>query len=211
MNYVNVLSKNNSNPLLFSYRRCPYAMRARMALIDSAIDFDAFEISLKNKPSKMLDISPKGTVPILMVGEEVIEESIDIMIWAYKNGNSSQYLNFEKNSIDIGLELIKKNDNEFKLYLDQYKYSINYPSKSNEDLRNSCLFFLDILEQRLDNNLYLLSDRVSFSDIAIMPFIRQFANVDMSYFSSLQHSKVKKWLLEIINSELFIKAMIRPG
>ena len=210
MNYVNELNNNNSSPFLFSYRRCPFAMRARMALIDSRINFNAFEISLKNKPSEMLVISPKGTVPVLMIGDKVIDESIDIMIWAYKNGNSTQYSNFEKKLIDIGLELISKNDNEFKVCLDKYKYSINYPSITNDDLRNSCLFFLDILEEKLENTLYLLSDRVSFSDIAIMPFIRQFANVDISYFLSLKHIKVQKWLHELINSELFIKAMIKP-
>jgi len=187
-------------------------MRARMALIDSEINFNAFEISLKIKPSEMLEISPKGTVPVLVVEKEVIDESIDIMMWAYTNGNSLQYSKFEKNLINLGLGLIQKNDNEFKLCLDQYKYkySINYPSKLNDELRNSCLFFLDILEERLAKNLYLLSDKVSFADVAIMPFIRQFANVDMSYFSSLQCSKVQSWLLKLINSELFIKAMIKP-
>ena len=181
-----------------------------MALIDSKINFNAFEITLKNKPSEMLDISPKGTVPILIFGEEVIDESIDIMMWAYKKGISLQYSNFEKKLINIGLDLIQKNDNEFKLCLDQYKYSINYPSKTKEELQNSCLFFLEVLEDRLDEHFYLLSDKVSFADIAIMPFIRQFANVDMKYFSSLRFSKVQRWLLELINSELFIKAMIKP-
>ncbi|MDB4138197.1 glutathione S-transferase [Methylophilaceae bacterium] len=207
---MNKLVKNKSTPFLFSYRRCPYAMRARMALIDSKINFNAFEITLKNKPSEMLDISPKGTVPILIFGEEVIDESIDIMMWAYKKGISLQYSNFEKKLINIGLDLIQKNDNEFKLCLDQYKYSINYPSKTKEELQNSCLFFLEVLEDRLDEHFYLLSDKVSFADIAIMPFIRQFANVDMKYFSSLRFSKVQRWLLALINSELFIKAMIKP-
>ena len=188
MNYVNALKKNNKTPFLFSYRRCPYAMRSRMALIDSEINFNIFEISLKNKPHQMLDISPKGTVPV----------------------NSSHFSNLERKKINIGLELIKKNDNEFKLCLDQYKYSTNYPSKTIDELQSSCLFFLDILEERLDQNIYLLSDKVSFADIAIMPFIRQFANVDMNYFSSLHFIKVQKWLLEIMNSELFSKAMIKP-
>ena len=210
MIYVNKPVKNRSIPFLFSYRRCPYAMRSRMALIDSEINFNIFEISLKNKPHQMLDISPKGTVPVLIVQGEVIDESIDIMMWAYTNGNSSHFSNLERKKINIGLELIKKNDNEFKLCLDQYKYSTNYPSKTIDELQSSCLFFLDILEERLDQNIYLLSDKVSFADIAIMPFIRQFANVDMNYFSSLHFIKVQKWLLEIMNSELFSKAMIKP-
>ena len=181
-----------------------------MALIDSEINFNAYEITLKNKPSKFLDISPKGTVPVLIFEEEVIDESIDIMMWAYKKGISLQHSKFENKSIDIGLDLIRKNDNEFQLHLDQYKYSTNYPLKSKEDLRNSCLFFLEILERRLDKSFYLLSDKVSFADIAIMPFIRQFANVDIRYFSSLKFVGVQRWLLQLINSELFIKAMIKP-
>jgi glutathione S-transferase len=185
-------------------------MRARMALIDSEIKFNAFEITLKNKPSQMLDISPKGTVPVLINGEEVIDESIDIMMWAYKKGISLQYSNFDNKLINIGLDLIQKNDNEFKVYLDQYKYSINHPNKTKEELQNSCLFFLDILEERLNKNYYLLSDKISFADIAIMPFIRQFANVDMNYFSSLKFIRVRMWLLKLMKSELFIKAMIKP-
>lgn len=210
MIYVNKPVKNRSIPFLFSYRRCPYAMRARMALIDSKINFNAFEIALKNKPSEMLDISPKGTVPVLIFEDEVIDESFDIMMWAYKKGFSLQYSNLKKNLINIGLDLIQKNDNEFKLCLDQYKYSINYPSKTKEELQNSCLFFLEILEDRLNENPYLLSDKVSFADIAIMPFIRQFANVDINYFSLIKFKRVKIWLLELIDSELFIKAMIKP-
>ena len=181
-----------------------------MALIDSKINFNAFEIALKNKPSEMLDISPKGTVPVLIFEDEVIDESFDIMMWAYKKGFSLQYSNLKKNLINIGLDLIQKNDNEFKLCLDQYKYSINYPSKTKEELQNSCLFFLEILEDRLNENPYLLSDKVSFADIAIMPFIRQFANVDINYFSLIKFKRVKIWLLELIDSELFIKAMIKP-
>ena len=185
-------------------------MRARMALIDSQINFDLYEISLKNKPHEMLSISPKGTVPVLKVGNKVIDESINIMIWAYENGNSSHYANHNVDLIKIGLNLIKTNDNEFKLCLDQYKYAINHPMKTKGELRTACLFFIEILEERLKQQRYLLSDEVSFADIAIAPFIRQFANVDLEYFSSLKFFRVQIWLLAFTRSELFINAMIKP-
>ncbi|NQW35148.1 MAG: glutathione S-transferase [Methylophilales bacterium] len=210
MNYVSVQNNDSNTPLLYSYRRCPYAMRARMALIDSRINFDLYEISLKNKPHEMLSISPKGTVPVLKVGNKVIDESINIMIWAYENGNSSHYANHNADLIKIGLNLIKTNDNEFKLCLDQYKYAINHPMKTKGELRTACLFFIEILEERLKQQRYLLSDKVSFADIAIAPFIRQFANVDLEYFSSLKFIRVQIWLLAFTRSKLFINAMIKP-
>jgi glutathione S-transferase len=211
MNYVNALSNDTRNPLLFSYRRCPYAMRARMALINSGIDFNAYEISFKNKPHEMIEISPKGTVPVLRLDNKVIDESLDIMMWAYANGSSSHYLSLDKDVIDTGLELIRQNDHEFKLHLDQYKYFTNYPSRSKDELGGDCLFFIEALEEILNLNKYLLSDKVSFADIAIFPFIRQFASVDMDFFTGLKFRRVQEWLSDLTSSELFMNAMIKPG
>ncbi|MBA0922203.1 MAG: glutathione S-transferase N-terminal domain-containing protein [Nitrosospira sp.] len=185
-------------------------MRARMAMIDSGINFNVYEVSLKNKPHEMIAISPKGTVPVLRLDNQVIDESIDIMMWAYSNGDSLQHLNSNKYLIRTGMDLIYRNDNEFKLYLDQYKYFTNYPLKTKNELGNACLFFIKILEDMLSLNQYLLSGRVSFADIAIFPFIRQFANVDMNFFSNLKFSRIQEWLLDLTGSELFINAMIRP-
>jgi len=210
MNYVNTLNKDIGTPLLFSYRRCPYAMRARMAMIESGIDFNVYEVSLKNKPHEMIAISPKGTVPVLRLDNQMIDESIDIMMWAYSNGNSLQHLNLNKNLIRVGMDLIYKNDSDFKLHLDQYKYFTNYPLKTKDELGNACLFFIEILEGMLNLNQYLLSDKVSFVDIAIFPFIRQFANVDMNFFANLKFDRIQEWLLDLTGSELFINAMIRP-
>jgi len=211
MNYVNALSNDTRNPLLFSYRRCPYAMRARMALIDSGIDFNIYEISFKNKPHEMIEISPKGTVPVLRLDNKVIDESLDIMMWAYANGSSSHYSDLDKDVIETGLELIRKNDHEFKSHLDQYKYFTNYPSRSKDELGGDCLFFIEALEGMLNLNKYLLSDKISFADIAIFPFIRQFASVDMDFFTGLKFRRVQEWLSDLTSSELFMNAMIKPG
>lgn len=210
MDYVDVLSKDTRIPLLFSYRRCPYAMRARMALIDSGIDFNVYEISFKNKPHEIIEISPKGTVPVLRLANKVIDESLDIMMWACANGSSSHYSDLDKDVIDTGLELIRKNDHEFKLHLDQYKYFTNYPSSSKDALGGACLFFIETLEGMLNLNKYLLSDKISFADIAIFPFIRQFAGVDMNFFTSLKFHRVQEWLSDLTSSELFMNAMIKP-
>jgi len=185
-------------------------MRARMALIDSRIDFNIYEISLKDKPKEMLMISPKGTVPVIKIGDDVIDESVDIMIWAYLNGVSSHFSNIDSISVQEGLDLIKKNDNQFKLSLDQYKYFTQYPDKKIDELREACLFFIEILDKRLNKNEYLLSNEIKFADIAIAPFIRQFANIDMNYFLTLKFSRVQSWLYNILNSDIFLRAMIKP-
>ncbi len=130
-----------------------------MAMIESGIDFNVYEVSLKNKPHEMIAISPKGTVPVLRLDNQVIDESIDIMMWAYSNGNSLQHLNLNKNLIRVGMDLIYKNDSDFKLHLDQYKYFTNYPLNTKDELGNTCLFFMEILEGMLNLNQYLLSDR----------------------------------------------------
>jgi len=186
-------------------------MRARMALIDSGIDFNAYEISFKNKPHGLIEISPKGTVPVLRLDNKVIDESLDIMMWAYANGSSSHYSNLDKDVIDTGLELIHQNDHEFKSHLDQYKYFTNYPSRSKDELGGDCLFFIEALDGMLNLNKYLLSDKICFADIAIFPFIRQFASVDMDYFTGLKFRRVQEWLSDLTSSELFMNAMIKPG
>ena len=185
-------------------------MRARMALIDSGIDFNAYEISFKNKPHEMIEISPKGTVPVLRLDNKVIDESLDIMMWAYANGSSSHYSDLDKDVIATGLELIRQNDHEFKSHLDRYKYFTNYPSRSKDELGGACLFFIETLEEMLNLNKYLLIDRVSFADIAIFPFIRQFASVDMDFFTGLKFRRVQEWLSDLTSSELFMNAMIKP-
>ena len=125
MRYVKELNnKTIDKPFLYSYRRCPYAMRARMAMLSAPFEFDIYEISLRDKPKEMLKISPKGTVPVLIFGNNIIDESLDIMIWAYNiSDKSNHYISLSKSEKKNAKELINLNDNDFKLHLDKYKYS----------------------------------------------------------------------------------------
>tara|TARA_B100000795_G_scaffold71686_1_gene50462 strand:+ start:201 stop:842 length:642 start_codon:yes stop_codon:yes gene_type:complete len=210
MNYVRQLNNLKARPYLFSYRRCPYAMRARMALVESEIEFDIYEISLRNKPNEMLSISAKGTVPILKLNTLVLDESLDIMKWAYKNSKSS-YLNLldpaHKKTAD---ELVSLNDGKFKDSLDRYKYFERYPEISKVEGRQSCYFFLEILEKRLEIASFLIGDTRTFADICIFPFIRQFMNVDKEWFDNSEYKRVREWLSLLIKSDLFKKVMMKP-
>jgi glutathione S-transferase len=210
MNYVEQLNNVKSRPYLFSYRRCPYAMRARMALVESDIEFDIYEISLRNKPYEMLSISPKGTVPVLRVNELVLDESLDIMKWASQNSKSNQFQILSLQDKKISDELISLNDGKFKVSLDHYKYFDRYPDKSIIKYRESCYFFLEILEERLSSTNFLISDERTFVDISIFPFIRQFMNVDKTWFDNSKYKKIKKWLILLIESDLFKRVMVKP-
>ena len=210
MNYVEQLDKSKSKPYLFSYRRCPYAMRARMALVESKIEFDVYEISLRNKPQEMLSISPKGTVPVLRVNELVLDESLEIMKWAYKNSKSKQLNVLESDKQTTANKLIEINDGKFKDFLDCYKYFERYPNKSKQEHRENCYFFLDILEKRLKDTLFLINDERTFADISIFPFVRQFMNVDKVWFNESDYKKIKKWLTLLVESDLFKKIMVKP-
>ena len=134
MRYVKELNnKRTDKPFLYSYRRCPYAMRARMAMLGAALEFDVYEISLRDKPKEMLEISPKGTVPVLVIGESIIDESLDIMIWAYNISDKyDHYISLSKSEKNNAEELISLNDNDFKLNLDKYKYLSDNQKKTSD-------------------------------------------------------------------------------
>jgi len=194
-------------------------MRARMALVESNIEFDIYEISLKNKPDEMLSISSKGTVPVLrlqdknvlFLNELVLDESLEIMKWAYQNSKSNQLRLLGPRDKEVADELIKLNDGKFKVSLDCYKYFERYPDKSKVEHRESCYFFLEILEKRLGSTTFLISDKRTFTDIAIFPFIRQFMNVDKAWFDNSEYKKIRKWLISLIESDLFKKVMVKPN
>ena len=210
MNYVRQLNNLKARPYLFSYRRCPYAMRARMALVESEIEFDIYEISLRNKPNEMLSISAKGTVPILKLNTLVLDESLDIMKWAYKNSKSSYLNSLDSAHKKMSDELVSLNDSKFKDSLDRYKYFERYPEISKAEGRKSCYFFLEILEKRLEITSFLIGDTRTFTDICIFPFIRQFMNVDKEWFDNSEYKRVREWLSLLIKSDLFKKVMMKP-
>ena len=193
-------------PILYSYRRCPYAMRARMALKLAEIDVEIREISLREKPAHMLQVSPKGTVPVLVLPDgKVIDESLAIMLWVLKA--HALEANIHAGARASVIELIAENDNAFKRALDAYKYPERYPSKTQLQHRADGEVFLQKLERLLQENLYLFSPTMSLADIAIFPFIRQFAAVDAAWIDSAPYPKLQLWLKSFVESALFASIM----
>lgn len=191
-----------SLPILYSFRRCPYAIRARMALKYSGIAVEIREVKLNNKPQQMLDYSAKGTVPVLILdNDKVIDESLDIMLWAISQHDSNNW------RVEGFEQLIDENDNVFKKHLDQYKYSIRYPEHSKEYYRQQGEIFLQQLEQRLEKHKYLLCEQITIADVAIFPFIRQYAHVDKQWFDQTPYRQLQSWLNEFLQSDLFHAVM----
>ena len=199
---------NTSLPRLYSFRRCPYAMRARLGLMFAELPLELREITLKNKPDQMLAISPKGTVPVLQLADgTVIEESAEIMMWALEQ-NDPQGLLDEK-VLSEANALIAQNDNEFKQWLDRYKYADRHPEMTQIEYRQKGEIFLQDLEALLTKNTYLLGNSVTVADIGIMPFVRQFAHVDRDVFYSLPYPKLQLWLQHWLEHPLFVQAMTK--
>lgn len=191
-------------PVLYSYRRCPYAMRARMALRYVDIAVEIREIALRDKPKEMLKLSPKATVPVLLLQDgTVIEQSLDIMYWALQHKDKDGWL---ADSI-MTQQLIAENDGSFKQVLDKYKYAIRFPEQSAEAYRVEGEVFLQKLETLLGQSQFLLKNQISLADIAIFPFIRQFSSVDYAWFETAPYPKLKVWLRNLVESELFVSIM----
>ena len=196
-----------TTPVLYSFRRCPYAIRARMALEYASITCELREVKLSNKPPAMINISSKGTVPVLqLVDGRVIDESLDIMLWALGQTDPDHWLDLEKND---GRSLIDVNDQEFTQYLDQYKYFKRYPEHSQLYYREKAEKFIVVLETSLQEHqgIGLVSIRQTLADVAIFPFIRQFAHVDWEWFSNSQYKNLISWLVKFEESELFLAVM----
>ena len=192
-------------PVLYTFRRCPYAMRARISMYYSKINYEHREILLKERPKKLYQLSPKGTVPVLNLPDgKVIDESLDIMKWSVSvNDPDSWYVN----NIDYQLEIISINDKEFKKWLDRYKYHDRYPEYSVEYYRGKCEKILDNFEKILDSEKFLFSNNISLSDIALLPFVRQFSNVDIIWFRN-RFINLSGWMDELIGMEIF-QAMMK--
>jgi glutathione S-transferase len=186
---------------LYSYRRCPYAMRARMALITAQIQCDVYDINFRDKPDAMLAASPKGTVPVLITNDnQVIDESLDIMRWALKINDPQDWITQQPKE---QLTLIAQNDGEFKKSLDRYKYPTRFENEDCSAAKAKGLAFLTKLNNRLSGSKNLMGDRSQIADIAIFPFIRQFANVDRAWFDALPLPHLQTWLTHHLSSPLF--------
>ncbi|MDP9711177.1 UNVERIFIED_ORG: glutathione S-transferase [Pseudomonas fluorescens] len=189
---------------LYSFRRCPYAMRARMALRYSGVPVEIVEVSLKAKPAQMLAISPKGTVPVLDADGQVIDESLEIMHWALAQNDPDNWLLGGDSRI---AELIEANDQVFKIHLNRYKYAERYPEQPLEVYRAEGALFLQRLDELLEGCDYLLTAHPSLADIALLPFVRQFAHVDRDWFAQTPYVRLQAWLQRFLESELFTGIM----
>ncbi|QDC99652.1 glutathione S-transferase [Candidatus Methylopumilus universalis] len=192
-------------PRLYTYRRCPYAIRSRLALYKAKIAYEPIEISLKHKSSEFLALSPKGTVPVLIdIDGAVIEESLEIMLWALSQHDPECWLLNDENASQ---KLIDENDFNFKKNLDRYKYADRFPEHSKEYYRSECEIFLNLLNDKLQSNNYLMVERISLADAAIFPFVRQFSLVDEDWFLNSRYQELKKWLHNLINTQMFQEVM----
>ena len=189
--------------ILYSFRRCPYAMRARMALLASGVQPVLREIVLRNKPAEMLAASPKGTVPVLVLADgRVIDESLDIMHWALAQNDPLGWL------VGDDTDLIAANDGPFKAALDRYKYPHRHGSDPIAH-RAVGVAHLALLNARLAESSFLHGPQPALTDIAIFPFIRQFAATDQDWFDAQPLPHVQRWLGALITAPLFAQAMHR--
>ena len=188
-------------PTLYSFRRCPYAMRGRMGLAISETPVRLREIILRDKPDEMLKASPKGTVPVLIDDGVVVDESLDVMRWALAKNDPEDWAH------TLDDPLIEENDGPFKHHLDRYKYATRYEDADPEEHRAAGFAFLKKLEERLTSNSYLGGDKRSGVDIAIFPFVRQFRIADPVWFDAAPIPKTLRWLNEMVDSDLFKSVM----
>ncbi|MEL7488237.1 MAG: glutathione S-transferase [Pseudomonadota bacterium] len=192
-------------PILYSFRRCPYAMRARMAIAVSGVAVLVREIILRDKPQEMLAASSKGTVPVLVSPDgSVIDESLDVMRWALAQSDPEGWLG---TGGDDAASLIAENDGSFKHHLDRYKYSTRYEGADRDQHRAAGAAFLRQLNDRLSSSLFLFGDARAFADIAIVPFVRQFRIADPDWFDAEDWPALKAWLEALMESDLFVSVM----
>lgn len=197
-------------PTLYSFRRCPYAMRARMALGYCGVPVTTVEVSLKAKPAEMLQRSPKGTVPVLVLQDRVLEQSLDIMHWALAQHDPDDWsLAQDPDGQRQIAELIAENDSRFKQDLDHYKYAVRYPEFTQEQYRQRGERFLRRLNELLASRDFLITDRLTLADIAIAPFMRQFCAVDADWFWQSPYPHLQGWLQRFLASDPFITAMAK--
>jgi len=200
---------NKSNyPVLYSFRRCPYAIRARIALLICDQKVELREVLLSRKPAPMIEASAKATVPVLCLTDgSVLEQSLEIMQWAVVQCNDTAQLFSNDCQPPHQLELIARNDADFKYWLDRYKYHVRYPEHPLEYYREQGAKFLASLETRLAKSRYLFGARPQLADVAIMPFVRQFSTVDRAWFAGSVSPLLDNWLSGWLENPLFIQSM----
>ena len=195
-------------PILYSFRRCPYAMRARLALRSSGIAVELREVLLRDKAPEFLAASPSATVPTLVEADgSVIDESLDIMLWALERNDPEGWLAPETGAPDDMLALIAHMDGPFKQSLDRYKYDTRHPDHDRLEERGKAAAELHDLNDRLVAAGWLFGSRPSLADMAILPFVRQFANTDRAWFDGEDWPALKVWLDDFERSDRFTAIM----
>ena len=191
----------NTKPILYSFRRCPYAIRARLAIYSAGIELELREVLLRDKAPKFLEVSKSKTVPCLQTNDLILDESLEIMIWALNINDPKNWLR----ETDKSLELIATCDGPFKNALDRTKYPNRYPDESAVENRVLASNFLDFIENQLSPCLF--GKNFNLADIAILPFVRQFAHIDFDWFLSQPWPKTAGWLENFKTSEMFNSVM----
>ena len=194
-------------PILYSFKRCPYAMRTRMALKLADIRCEIREVRLNDKPDHMLQVSPKGTVPVLILRNKIIDESIDIINWAISKVDIFKG-NLGHDKSDLSEELICIFDDKFKYHLDRYKYSNRYQGSDLEFHRAECMKILVNLENLISDTKWFFGNKLNKLDISILPFIRQYRIANPEWFDSQKDIfKIKNVLNNFLESKLFKEIM----
>ncbi len=192
-------------PILWTFRRCPYAMRARLAIQSSGRPVQLREILLKDKPAPFLAASPKGTVPVLQDGDTVVEESRDVMLWALRQSDPEGWLDMPQE----GFDLIDTCDGPFKQALDHTKYAVRFPNRDEAAERAKAMVFLAALNDRLNHSTFLMGPKRRLADMAILPFVRQFANTDRAWFDAQGLVPLTQWLDAFLTSDRFRTIMVK--
>ena len=197
-------------PILYSFKRCPYAMRARMALCLSKTIVELREVRLRNKPQSMLEISPKGTVPVLLLDDgSVIDESIEIIEWCINNKKDMFKDTLNKDQELFTEDAIKLFDEKFKFHLDRYKYASRYENVDATSHKDACLDILKTLDKYINNTKWFFSNNINKIDISVLPFIRQFRIADPEWFDVNQDiPNIQIWLENFLQSKLLNIVMV---
>ncbi len=204
--------RSEVKPILYSFRRCPYAMRARLGLASAGIACELREVVLRDKPAELLEVSPKATVPVLVLGSgQVIDESLDIMKWALEDQDPEGLFTLSEEQYDKVDDLIARNDTVFKAALDRYKYPWRYELSEEEALkhRDAGAEILRDLDVMLTDRMWLLGDYPTLADMALLPFVRQYSIVDKEWFAAEPWARLNRWLYDFLESERFEAIMTR--
>jgi glutathione S-transferase len=197
-------------PVFYSFRRCPYAMRARLAMAASGQVCELREVVLAHKPAALLEASAKGTVPVLIdTNGLVIDQSLDIMLWALRRNDPQHWLPANGDALIEAMQFVAQCDDGFKFHLDRYKYPNRHAVSDAPMHREQGGLYLSDLNARLTAHRHLLGELECLADMAIAPFVRQFAHTDPIWFARQPWAALQFWLGAFEHSPAFQQAMAK--